>query len=130
MRISELMSVNVVTCEVDATIGEASREMIASGVGSVLVCDAEGLVGIFTERDVLRLVANRCPLETERVGAHLHPRVMVVPPDAPVEEVAALMNEHRIRHVPVVDGRTPVGIVSLRDFFVAFGTAALGLQTR
>jgi CBS domain-containing protein len=128
MRVSELMTVNVVTCDVDTTIGEASREMVAAGVGSVLVCDEEGLLGIFTERDVLRLVADRCPLESDRVGQHMHGRVMVVPPEAPVDEVAALMNEHRIRHVPVVDGRTPVGIVSLRDFFVAFGTAAIGIH--
>jgi CBS domain-containing protein len=121
MRVSEMMSVNLVTSSAAVTIGDASRLMQQAGVGSVLVCDDGKLSGIFTERDVLRLVAERRDLEREQVGDHMQRKVIAVPPDAEAADVAELMNNHRVRHMPVVDGGTPVGICSLRDFFVMSG---------
>jgi CBS domain-containing protein len=121
MRVSEMMSVHLVTCSPGDTVADACRRMTAANVGSVLVCEETELVGIFTERDVLRLVAAGRPPEEERVQAHMSPAIVGVPPDAPASEVAALMNDRRIRHMPVLDGGTPVGIVSLRDFFVMSG---------
>jgi CBS domain-containing protein len=121
MRVSEMMSVNLVTCDRERTVGEAARLMTRAGVGSVLVCDAGELVGIFTERDVLQLVAQARDNERERVAEHMAEKLVTVPPDARAEEAAELMNAERIRHLPIVDGGTPIGIVSLRDFFVMSG---------
>jgi CBS domain-containing protein len=121
MRVSEMMSVHLVTCGPDRTVAEACRLMAAAEVGSVLVSDGADLLGILTERDVLRLVADGRNPEGEPVRAHMTSRLVVVAPDAPAAEVAELMNERRIRHLPVVEGGTPVGIVSLRDFFVMSG---------
>jgi CBS domain-containing protein len=116
-----MMSVRLVTCTPEDSVGEASRRMVAANVGAVLVCTDDGLVGILTERDVLHLAAAARDMEHEYVRDHLHADLIVVEPDAPVLDVAELMNEHRIRHLPVVEGRVPVGIVSLRDFFVLSG---------
>ena len=121
MRVSDMMSVNLVTCTRDRTVHDACRMMIDAGVGSVLILDDRQLVGIFTERDVLRLVAEGRDLDAEVVGSHMSQQVVAVEPDAQAADVAELMNVQRIRHLPVVDGGTPVGIVSLRDFFVMSG---------
>ena len=121
MRISEMMTVNLVTCDPERTVGDACRLMAAACVGSVLVCEHGALVGMFTERDVLRLIAERRQPEVERVGDHMSRRVVSAPPDAPAAEVADLMNHHTVRHLAIVDGGTPVGVVSLRDFFVMSG---------
>jgi CBS domain-containing protein len=121
MRISEMMSVNLITCAPDRTVGDACRLMAEAHVGSVLVCEDGELVGMFTERDVLGLIADRREPETERVRDHMTRRVLSAPPDAPAADVADLMNHHSIRHLAIVDGGTPVGIVSLRDFFVMSG---------
>jgi CBS domain-containing protein len=121
MRVSEMMSVNLVTCAPSATVADACRRMCNANVGSVLVCEDTELQGILTERDVLRLVADGREPEREVVADHMSRTIFGVPPDAPASDVAALMNERRVRHLPVLDGGTPVGIVSLRDFFVMSG---------
>jgi CBS domain-containing protein len=121
MRISEMMSVNLVTCDPDRTVGDACRLMWGAHVGSVLVCEHGQLVGMFTERDLMRLIAERREAETERVGDHMSTRLVSAPPDAEAAVVADLMNRRSIRHLAIVDGGTPVGIVSLRDFFVMSG---------
>ena len=79
------------------------------------------LAGIFTERDLVRLVAAGARLDDDLVGQHATRDVATVPPDTPVDDAAAMMNRLRIRHLPVADGVTPVGMLSLRDFFVLSG---------
>jgi len=121
MRVSEMMSVRLVTCASTRTIAEAARLMVDTRVGSVLVCDGPRLEGILTERDVMRLVADRMPVDIEVVGHHMTRDFIAAPPDALVEDVAELMRTHRIRHMPIVEGEIPVGMISLRDFFVMAG---------
>jgi CBS domain-containing protein len=121
MHVSEMMSVRLVTCAPTRTIAEAARLMVDTRVGSVLVCDGARLAGILTERDVMRLVADRLPVDVEVVGDHMTRSFTAVPPDARAEDVAELMRAKHIRHMPIVDGDTPVGMVSLRDFFVMAG---------
>jgi CBS domain-containing protein len=121
MRVSEIMSVRLVSCSPAETAGDAARRMVGAGVGSVVVCEASRLVGIFTERDVLRLAAERRDLDATAVGDVMGRDLTVVAADAPVGEVASLMNQRKVRHLPVVEGGMPVGMVSLRDFFVLSG---------
>jgi CBS domain-containing protein len=118
-----MMSVRLVECSPATTVADAARRMVAANVGSVLVCEELRLIGVLTERDVLRLVAERRDLERETAGSHVVTDLVTVPPDATMDEAAALLNEHRIRHLPVVEGPTPVGMLSLRDFFVAGATS-------
>src|SRR5262245_38416950 len=107
MRVSQMMSVHLVTCGADATVGDACRRMNEARVGSVLVCEDGRLVGMFTERDVLRLVAQREAPETVRVRDHMTTALITVAPDAPAADVAELMTAKRIRHLPIVEGGTP-----------------------
>lgn len=90
--------------------------MHSAGVGAVLVVDEEGrLLGVFTERDLLRLVAEGGSLDGP-VEAHMTSNPAVARPDTPLMEAGELMVRLGVRHLPVVDeeGR-PVGILSLRD---------------
>lgn len=98
------------------TVSEAVDEMNRHRVGSVMVLDGGRLVGIFTERDVLRRV----------VGAGIDPRrslvadvmtagVLTISPDATLEETMVLFTEKRCRHLPVVDNGRLVGTISIGD---------------
>ena len=98
------------------TISDAVAEMNRHRVGSVLVLDAGRLVGIFTERDVLRRV----------VGAGVDPKhslvsdvmtanVITISPEASVEETMVLFTEKRCRHLPVLDNGKLVGTISIGD---------------
>ncbi len=92
------------------------RKMYERNVGSVLVVDDEGkLIGIFTERDLLKLVAQGKPLD-KPVSEYMTKSLIVANPEDPIPKVASVMTEKWIRHIPIVskDGK-PVGIVSIRD---------------
>ena len=106
---------DVLTVEPSATIGEAAEKMHAANVGAVVVVeDLARIVGIVTERDLLRAVAARARAAEARVRQWMTADPVTVAPETPVEEAARIMFEHNFRHLPVVkDGRS-LGIVSLR----------------
>jgi CBS domain-containing protein len=107
----------LVTAVFSETVLDATRRMNDEHVGSVLVMDGGRLVGIFTERDVLRRVvgARRAP-ERTAVGEVMTSDVVSCPPEAPIDDVAELMRSRRIRHVPIVDAEGFVlGLVSIGD---------------
>jgi len=101
----------------DATVLEATRLMNHERIGALLVIHDQRLVGIFTERDVLRrIVAEGRSPETTRVGSVMTQGVFCCSPDTGVEDVAQMMVRERIRHVPVVDlDGAVVGLVSIGD---------------
>jgi CBS domain-containing protein len=113
--IRDLMTSEVLTVAPEDTVGEAAEKMVARGVGSVLVSDYGRLIGILTERDLLRAVADRIHSSEARVREWMTPEPITVTPDTPAEDAARTMLEHGFRHLPVVDGEQTIGIVSLRD---------------
>jgi len=98
----------------------AIEAMASENVGAVVVVDnAENrkLLGIITERDVIRALANKLPLDTpvSRVGT-MGPRVVKARANDSVANIASLMVNHRVRHVVIVDEEDRVlGVVSIRD---------------
>ena len=109
------MTSEVLTVAPEDTVGEAAEKMVARGVGSVLVSDYGRLIGILTERDLLRAVADRIHSSEARVREWMTREPITVTPDTPAEDAARTMLEHGFRHLPVVDGEQTIGIVSLRD---------------
>jgi len=107
----------LVTAVPTESVLDATRRMNVEHVGSVLVMEGGRLVGIFTERDVLRrVVGARRPPERTAVGAVMTRDVISCPPDSPIDEVAELMRSRRIRHVPIVAAAgCVVGLVSIGD---------------
>jgi len=106
---------DVLTVEPTSSIGEAAEKMEAANVGAVVVVeDFVRIVGIVTERDLLRAVAARARAAEARVRQWMTPDPLTIEPETSIEEAAKIMFEHNFRHLPVVkDGRS-LGIVSLR----------------
>jgi CBS domain-containing protein len=99
-----------------ATVSEAVDEMNRNRVGSVLVIEAGRLVGIFTERDVLRrVVGDGVDPKHTTVAEVMTSDVVTISPDATIEDTMVLFTEKRLRHLPVVAAGKLVGAISIGD---------------
>jgi CBS domain-containing protein len=114
MRISDVMTEAAVTDRPDDTLQQAAGKMREQQTGSLLVLDGQDLVGIVTERDVLKAVATATPLDTP-VSEVMSKDLITVEPGTSLREAARIMTERWIRHLPVLEGGRLVGIVSQRD---------------
>ena len=113
--VADLMVRDVLTVEPSDTIGEAAEKMNASNVGAVVVMeDMVRIVGIVTERDLLRAVASRARAAEARVRQWMTPDPVTITPDLTIEEAAKIMFDNNFRHLPVVKDGRALGIVSLR----------------
>jgi len=113
----DLMSTRVALTTPDTSVAEAAAGMVKANVGSAIVMQGRFLAGILTERDVLRAAASGESLVTARVMEWMTPDPQSASADTSVEEAAVIMLKNGFRHLPVVDGRTVCGVVSLRDLF-------------
>ena len=105
------------TINPDATVLEATQKMNQHKLGALVVMNEGQVAGIFTERDVLRRVvaAMRDPGGTQ-VSEVMTTEVICVPPQTDIDEVSALMQQRRIRHLPVCDDSGALrGMISLGD---------------
>jgi len=109
------MTLRVVSVHPYETVQVAIARMLEENVGSVAVCEGERLVGIFTERDVLRLAGQEGGIGTPLVGDVMTRAVVTVTPDDDVVDAAAIMGERRIRHLPVVQDGNLCGVIGIRD---------------
>ena len=100
----------------EASILDAIRRMAEKEVGALLVLDADKLVGIVTERDYARKVAleGRSSRESQ-VQDIMSSSVLCAKPEQTVQECMAMMSDKRARHLPVVDHKKVIGIVSIGD---------------
>jgi len=99
-----------------ATVFEAIQMMADKNIGALLVMDKGKLVGIISERDYTRKVALKGKSSKETpVREILSGRVFSVTSHQTVEECMRLMTEHRVRHLPVVDGGQVTGVISIGD---------------
>jgi CBS domain-containing protein len=102
------------------TVLEALGVMAQHDIGAVLVLDGDRLVGVFTERDYARKVvlAGRSSRESQ-VREIMTSQIICVTPDRSIDECMALMTNKRLRHLPVVDRKHVVGIISIGDLVKA-----------
>jgi len=111
--VGEIMTPDVLGLEPATSLVDAARRMHERRVGAVVVQDSERLVGIVTERDILRAVA------TGAIGGSVADVMTHGPdtigPDESAGQAAALMIHGGFRHLPVVDGNAVVGMLSIRD---------------
>jgi CBS domain-containing protein len=113
--LADAMTVRVVTVRPDELVQVAIARMLEENVGAVVVCEGHQLVGIFTERDVLRLAGEGTEFGELKLGEVMTRSVLTLTPDVDVVEAARLMRDKKIRHVPVVEGENVLGIVGIRD---------------
>ena len=115
MSIVDVMSVNVVSVQPGDSVAHAIHCMVEANVGAVAVCDQGRIVGIFTERDVLRLAGEGTGFLERRVEEVMTERLITASADDDIVAVAHLMGERRIRHLPVVEDGRLLGIAGARD---------------
>ena len=128
MLLQDILAVKgtaVFTTSPHTTLADVVRQMVDHKVGSMLVCVrdvglGERLVGIITERDMLRcFAAGRCDLTSLTVAEVMTTELITAQPTDSVTDLMGIMTTHRIRHVPVVSGERLVGMVSIGDLLKA-----------
>ena len=122
VQLREIMTPGVVTARLDDDVLRVAQLMRDRNVGSIVVCDPEGgPVAMITDRDLaVRALAEDRP-RSEPVREHASRPLVWGEPDMDLEEAAALMVQHRVRRLPVVDEGSLVGIVTLDDIAVRTG---------
>lgn len=118
-RLSDVMQPSVLTISFTATAAEAARLMEERDIGCLIVTDGGGVVGILTERDLLRKVmAQGREARHIRVSDIMTDDVLTASPATPLGRAVSLMAEKRIRRLPVVENGRLVGIVTATDILV------------
>ena len=112
--LAEIVKPTFITVAPEDTLGEVAERMSERNVGAVVVKDFGRLIGILSERDMLRAMAARVHTSEARVRQWMTPDPVTAPPDMSLDDAARVMLDNGFRHLPVVDGSTVLGIVSLR----------------
>ena len=126
LKIKDIMCKKVITAKEDITIQAAIQLLNDRHVGSIIVLDdEEKCIGVFTERDAIRVAATKFPTD-QPLGKIMSRHVVTMPIEGSFDEAKRLMLSHNIRHLPVTDqtGKL-IGLFSLRAFF----DEVLGIQT-
>jgi CBS domain-containing protein len=110
----KVMSRNLLTLAPGVSLNDAAKRMVSRDVGAALVTEGERLMGIVTERDVLRAVARGID-EGTLVADLMTPEPETMEPDESTQHAATLMIHGGFRHLPIVEGDEIVGILSIRD---------------
>ncbi|HKN45422.1 MAG TPA: CBS domain-containing protein [Propionibacteriaceae bacterium] len=116
--VRQIMTTELVTVDPSITLIEAARAMSAAHAGSVLAVQHGSLVGIFTERDMLRAIAQSSKADAARVSSvsrWMTRDPLTVAPDTPVGGALDQMLSGGFRHLPVMEADAVVRVVSMRD---------------
>ena len=119
MEIRSLVGGTASVCGPDLTISAAAHTMVNEGIGSIGVVDRGRLIGIFTERDALRVVADGSDPDEQVVADWMTPDPDVLSPQVEVEDAAEWLLATGYRHLPVVEDGALLGIVSIKDILWA-----------
>lgn len=120
MHIAQLISgrasSDIVTCPIDLPMREALALLARKRIGAIPVIDAGQVVGIFSERDVIYCLESEGETSLSRpVGDVMTAPPISVSPQTTVDDALTLMTRRRIRHLPVLQGETMCGFISIGD---------------
>jgi CBS domain-containing protein len=115
-EILEAKSHKLLSISPQTSVLDALKLMADKDVGALVVLDGDGLAGIFSERDYARkVILHGKSSKATPVSEIMTHKVVCVRPDQSVEECMALMTDKRIRHLPVLEGRHVIGVISIGD---------------
>ena len=117
--IGDVMTGEIVAVAPEDTLGEAAERMAEQGVGSAVVLDSGRLIGILTERDLLKAVAGRVHTSEARVREWMTADPITASEADSADEAIRTMLDNGFRHLPVVAAGRTVGVVSLRELMRA-----------
>lgn len=118
----------VVSVAPEDTLGEAAERMAEDGVGSAVVLDSGRLIGILTERDLLRAVAGRVHTSEARVREWMTVDPVTATEETSTDEAMRTMLEQGFRHLPVIEEGRTIGVVSLRELMRAAMQVDVGAE--
>lgn len=111
-----IMSKKVIMGKPDFSLFDASEKMESNRVGSLIVVDQEGkIIGIITDRDFVKAAFKNLDLNRIKIGDIMSSPVITCNPSTSILEIVELLEKNRIKHLPVIKGGKPVGMVSSRD---------------
>ena len=116
IKVKNIMVKDVITVDISKSVKEAAELMSSKNVGCLLVEEEGRIKGIITERDIVRrIVATGRDPEKVKIGDIMTSPIVVVSPEATVEEAAKVMVMYKIRRLPVVEEGKLVGLVTTTD---------------
>jgi CBS domain-containing protein len=131
VQVREVMTQATVTESAQDSLRAAAERMWRQQTGSLLITEGDHLLGIITERDVLRAVALGADPDKTSVDDAMTAEVFTVTPDMPLQDAAREMAARWIRHLPVVEHGKLLGVVSMRDvtgIFAAMGGGSVRVE--
>jgi CBS domain-containing protein len=117
--VGDIMATGLFSIEPTTTVAEAATVMGERRIGSALVMQGDRLLGIFTERDIVRALGEHFDAAGHPVSEWMTADPVTVEPSMPVEEALRMMLDRNFRHLPVTEGGRVSGIVSMRDLTAA-----------
>ncbi len=106
----------VIDCHENESVGTVVARLVEKRIGAVPVMRGDAVIGIFSERDVIRCVAEHGPVSMDlKVGVVMTTPAVTVTADTDVMAALSLMTKRRFRHLPVVEGDGLVGFISIGD---------------
>jgi CBS domain-containing protein len=113
MRIADVMTRDLPTVEPGSSLRDAAKEMSRCGIRALPVCEGTRLVGIVTDWDLARALADEGDPSDRPLGDFMSTDLVAAPPDATFNEAAELMAERRVHHLLVRDGENLAGMLHL-----------------
>lgn len=111
---------DIISITADASVLDAIKLMADKAIGSLLVMDGDDLMGIVTERDYARkVIVKGRSSKTTQVGEIMTAKPLTARPEETVNDCMTVMSDKKIRHLPVVEGETVVGLISIGDLVQA-----------
>jgi CBS domain-containing protein len=111
---------SVATASATDSVAEALSLMAEQNIGALVITDQGQIIGILSERDIVRRLADDTKTRERKVSELMSPLVTTCPPDTSCGQLMALMTSERIRHVPVVQDGDLIGLVSIGDVVKAY----------
>jgi CBS domain-containing protein len=119
LKVADLATAPVVSVRPERSLRQAADVMMEHRIGSAVVLDGTALVGILSERDLLRAVATRMDLDETRVEQFMTRDVQTIGPDWEVYEATAEMSARHVRHLVICEKGQVLGVLSVRDVLLA-----------
>ncbi len=109
--VSDIMH-SIITIDKNETLRDAAIKMVKHSRGSVIITESEKTMGILTERDIMRFVAEGYKMETTRINGHFTLNIITADEHTSLEEAARIMEKNHIRRLPITRNDRIVGLIT------------------
>ena len=115
VRIMDAMTKKPVCASPDISVQDAAKLMRKRHVGSLLITEKNKLLGVFTEHDIVRMLAIDANIKKAKVSEFMNQKIIAVDPNKDLYETMVLMNKENVRRLPVILNNKCIGIITLKD---------------